>query len=451
MWNKSTLEALGKCKVRVVNRVTKQKYNVDFVIVEDGLTPLLSRKAAEKMELITVNYNKFELVNAVSSYVSKFLKAFSDRPGVLPGGLVHLTVTPGAEPVVRGARTIPESLKVNVKARLDELLANEIISPVEGPSDWVNQMSISEKKSGEVRLCIDPRPLNKVLRREHYKLPLLEDILPELHGARKFSTCDLKNGYLHCELDPASSLLTTFATPFGRFRWRRLPYGLKVSSEIFQKRLHQALEGLEGVRCIADDIIVWGSCEQEHEDRLQKLLQRCSDVGISLNKEKCIFEAEEISFMGHIISQGGLKPDPQKIEAVVKVKAPTDREGVERLRGMVGYLSKFIPRLSEIMQPISLLLHKDVMWQWDSSQESAFEEIKKVITQAPVLAYFDATKQLCIQCDASSQGLGAALLQDGKPLAYASRCLSDVETRYATIEKEMLAIIFSLERWHQYT
>jgi hypothetical protein len=134
---------------------------------------------------------------------------------------------------------------------------------------------------------------------------------------------------------------------------------------------------------------VWGSCEQEHEDRLQRLLQRCSDVGISLNKEKCIFEGEEISFVGHIISQGGLKPDPEKKEAVIKMKAPTDREEVERLRGMVGYLSKFIPKLSEIMQLISLLLHKDVMWQWDSSQESAFEEIKKVITQAPinVLAY----------------------------------------------------------------
>jgi hypothetical protein len=182
MWNKLTLKALGKCKVRVVNPVTNQKYNVDFVIVEDYLTPLLSRKAAEKMGLITVNYSRFELVNAVSTscYVSQFPKAFSDRPGVLPDGLVHLTLTPSAESVVHGARTIPESLKVKVKVRLDELLANEIISPVEGPSDWVNQMSISEKKSGEVRLCIDPRPLNKVLKCEHYKLPLLEEILPEL-------------------------------------------------------------------------------------------------------------------------------------------------------------------------------------------------------------------------------------------------------------------------------
>ena len=106
-------------------------------------------------------------------------------------------------------------------------------------------MSVAEKKAG-IRICIDPRPLNEVLKREHYKLPVLDDVLPELTSACKFSVCDLKSGYLHCELDHESSLLTTFGTPFGRFRWLRLPFGLKVSSEIFQKRLHQALEGLEG-------------------------------------------------------------------------------------------------------------------------------------------------------------------------------------------------------------
>ena len=454
MWNKTSLQALGKCKVKVVNPTTKQKFKVDFVIVDKELTPLLSGKAAQKMNLITVHYDKFKVVNAVSSpehdYVQLFPDTFKDTPGTLPGTKVHLTTVEGASPVIRSARTLPESRKDVVKAELQRLVDTGMIVPVDEPTDWVSQMSVAEKKSG-VRICIDPRPLNKALKREHYKLPVLEDILPELSQACKFSVCDLKAGYLHCELDHPSSLLTTFATPFGRYRWCRLPFGLTVSSEIFQKRLHQALEGLEGVRCIADDVLIWGRTDDEHDERVRSFLQRCCEIGIALNKDKCRFGLQEIPFMGHVVSSSGLKPDPAKIEAIVKMKPPTDKAGVERLRGTVNYLSRFVPKLSDVIRPISDLTHPDVEWTWDSVHDKAFEEIKRLLTQAPVLAYFDSTKELSIQCDASGQGLGAALLQEGRPLAYASRALSDTETRYATIEKEMLAIVFALEKWHQYT
>ena len=260
-----------------------------------------------------------------------------------------------------------------------------------------------------------------------------------------------KSGYLHCELDHESSLLTTFATPFGRFRWLSLPFGLKVSSEIFQKRLHQALEGLEGVRCIADDVIVWGRSNEEHDARVSLFLQRCSEIGISLNKEKCRFGLREIPFMGHVVSNKGLKNDPSKVEAILKMEPPTDKAGVERLRGTVNYLSRFVPKLTDVMRPISDLTRPDNEWSWTSSHDKAFQEVKHLLTVAPVLAFFDPSKELSIQCNASAQGLGAALLQEGRPLAYASRALSDTETRYATIEKEMLAIVFALEKWHQYT
>ena len=454
MWNKSSVKALGKCKVRVKNPATKERFKVDFVIVDKDLTPLLSGKAAQAMGLITVNYDNFRVVNAASSadhhYVRKFPDAFKDTPGILPGKKVHLTTEDGAVPVVRCARTLPEARKDVVKAELQRLTDEKIVVPIDEPTDWVSQMSVAEKKSG-IRICIDPRPLNEVLKREHYKLPVLEDILPELTSACKFSVCELKSGYLHCVLDYESSLLTTFATPFGSFRWLRLPFGLKVSSEIFQKRLHQALEGLGGVRCIADDVIIWGRTDEERDERVCLFLQRCCEIGISLNKEKCRFGLREIPFMGHVVSNTGLKPDPSKVEAVLKMEPPTDKTGVERLRGTVNYLSKFVPKLSEVMRPIKDLTRPDSEWTWNSAQNKAFEEVKHLLTQAPALAYFDPTKELSIQCDASGQGLGAALLQEGRPLAYASRALSDAETRYATIEKEMLAIVFALEKWHQYT
>ena len=150
----------------------------------------------------------------------------------------------------------------------------------------------------------------------------------------------------------------------------------------------------------------------------------------------------EIPFMDHVISNTGLKPDPSKVEAVLKMEPPTDKAGMERLRGTVNYLSKFVPKLSEVMRPINDLTRPDTEWTWVSAQDKAFEEVKHLLTQAPVLAYFAPTKELSMQCDASGQGLGAALLQEGRSLAYASRALSDAQTRYATIEKEMLAIVF---------
>ena len=353
--------------------------------------------------------------------------------------------------MIRSARTLPESRKDVVKAELQHLVDTGTIVPVDEPTDWVSQnlMSVTEKKS-RIRICIDPRPLNKALKHEHYKLPILEDILPQLSQACMFSVCDLKVGYLYCKLDHSSSMLTTFATPFGRYLWCRLPFGLTVSSEIFQKRLHQALESLEGVRCIADDVLIWGRTDNEHDERVRSFLQRCCEIGISLNKDKCRFGLQEIPFMGHVVSNSGLKPDPSKIEAIVRMEPTTDKAGVERLRGTVNYLSRFVLKLSDIIRPISDLTRPDVEWTWDSVHDKAFEEIKRLLTQAPVLAYFDSTKELFIQCDASGRGLGAALLQEERPLAYASRALSDTETGYATFEKEMIAIVFAI-KWHQYT
>lgn len=453
MWNKSRQSSLGRCKVKTTNPVTGVKYKVDYVIVAEDYSPLLSKKAAEQMKLITIHYDAFEQIHAVQNTpISDYPSVFAPSSlGILPGPGVHLTVSPDAQPVIRPARTVPESLKGAVKDKLEALCGQGVIEAVDGPTDWVNQMAVVKKKTGGVRICIDPRPLNNALKREHYTLPVLDDILPSLTKASSFSICDLKDGYLHCPLDYESSLLTTFATPWGRYRWTRLPFGLKVSSEIFQKRLHQALDGLAGVRCIADDIIIWGESPAEHNHRLHSLLERCQEIGIVLNPEKSKFHVKEVQFLGHIVTSSGLKVDPSKVDAILKMRAPSNTDDVHRLRGMVNYLSRYLPRLSEVIQPLNDLTRKGVAWTWDANHEKAFREIKALLAEAPVLAYFDQTKRIEIFTDASATGIGAALVQDGKPVAYASRALTDTEARYAVIEKEMLAIVFALEKWHQFT
>ena len=266
-----------------------------------------------------------------------------------------------------------------------------------------------------------------------------------------FSKVDLSHGYWHCKLDKASSYLTTFITPHGRYRWLRLPFGTKVSSEIFQRRLNDNLVGLKGVVCVAEDILIYGDSEEQHDSNLRNLLARCRENGLKLNKEKSMLHTSQLNFLGHVVTDKGLRPDLKKVEAILRMPNPTDVEAVRRLQGMITYLAKFLPRLSTIMEPIRRLTRQDCNWEWGEEQETAMSQLKRLLTTAPLLAYYDPAKKLTIQCDASSTGLGAALMQEGKPLAYASRALSDREVGYAQIEKECLAIVFSLERFHQYT
>ena len=346
---------------------------------------------------------------------------------------------------------VPVALREPLKSELNKLQTMNVIAQVEEPTDWVSNVVVARKKNGDLRICIDPHALNNALKRERYQLPTLEDILPELSKARVFSTIDLKSGYWHVSLDEASSLLTTFSTPYGRYRWLRMLFGCNVSSEIFQKKLQQAIEG----HCVAYDIMLYGvGCTDDeaiadHDTKLQALLHRCRDVGIRLNKSKIKLWQKSLTFLGHLVTDKGLKPDPEKVKAIEAMPPPTDMEGVQRLNGFVNYLAKFLPKLSETMEPIRQLMRNDVPWNWAAAQQRAFEDVKKLVTNVPILSYYDSKKPVMIQCDASEKGLGAALLQEGQPIAFASRALTDTETRYAQIEKEMLAIVFAAEKFDQ--
>ena len=452
MWNKTTRAVVGKTQANVVNPKTNKAYEVWFEVVQGDFTPLIGRQTAEQMELITVNYDSFKLMHGVttSNVLDEYQDVFDGGLGTLPGK-VHLHVEPGAVAVQCPARRVPITLKTRLKTELDRLVRTGVICPVTEPTEWCNQISVQTKKDMSLRICIDPRPLNKVLHRELYPLPTMDEVLPELSTARVLSKLDLQSGYWHCELDDESSLLTTIITPFGRYKWNRLPFGTNVSAEIFQRKLNQTLEGLDGVICVADDIVVFGRNDEDHDEKLRLLLQRCRDTGVKLNRKKCQIRTNEITFMGHRVTSEGLKPDDKKIEAIVKMTNPTDVKGVQRLQGTVGYLAKFLPGLSDAMEPIRRLTHPDVPWQWTDEQERAMTKIKDLTTKSPILAYYDPKAELVIECDASETGLGAALLQKGRPIAYASRSLTDTETRYAQLEKECLAIVFSLERFHQYT
>ena len=448
MWDGSTYTPLGETTTDLTNPKMGTTHSVHFFVCDDGFRPLLGLNSVQELGLVSVNHDNF-VVSSVTP-VEQFQSVFDESLGKLPGS-VTLHCKDGATPTVLPARRLPLAVQSKVRAELDRLCALGVLRTVTEPTDWVSQMAVASKRDGSMRVCIDPQSLNKVLQRERYQLPTFEDVLPMFSGAKVFSKLDVTNAFWHLELDKESSLLTTMTTPFGRYAWERLPFGLCVSSEIFQRHLCEALEGLDGVICVADDIVVTGVTKADHDAKLTALLQRCAEKGIKLNQKKCSFYCSKITFLGHVITAEGVSADPDKIRAIVDMPPPQDVHEVRRFCGMVQYLAKFLPSLSEVANPLRALTRKDVPWVWGQPQTEAFRRIKELVTSAPVLAHFRCDRPLVVQTDASQNALGAALLQDGKPIAFASRSLTDCEKRYAQIEKECLSVVFGLERFDQYT
>ena len=301
--------------------------------------------------------------------MSEYSDVFGEELDRMEGKL-HLEADPNDAPTVMPPRRVPVALREKLKNELDRLTQSKVISPIQEPRDWVSSMIAAKKPDGNIRLCIDPHYLNLALKRSHYPLPVIEEILPELSKAKVFSKVDLKEGFLQVELDKESSQLTVFQTPWGRYRFHRMPFGITPAPEIFQMKLDQSLEGLKGVFKIADDILITGQGETEreadedHDRNLKSLLDRCRERNIKLNKKKFTFKCDDVQFIGHRLTKEGLKPDPAKVKAILSMKKPGDVAAVQRLMGMVKYLSKFLGDLSQICEPIRRLTHKDVPWFW---------------------------------------------------------------------------------------
>ena len=356
-----------------------------------------------------------------------------------------------AVPVIHPVRKIPFSRTEPVEKELERMQRLGCITPVDVPTEWVNSMVVTEKPgTGTVRVCLDPSSLNKFVMREHTPLPTEEEILSKLQEATVFSKLDAKDGYWQVPLDEKSSMLTTFNTHIGRFRYLRLPFGLNSSNEVFQKRMTQVFKGLPGITVMFDDVLVHGKDLAEHDERVAQALKRTREVGLNLNRKKCKFQLPEVRYIGHVINANGISPDPQKIEDIQNMPRPTDKTGIQRILGTLNFLHKFIPNMSELTAPLRSLLVKGIEFQWSFEQDAAMKKIIEVLTSTPVLGFYDSKKDITLASDASQNGLGACLMQDNKPIAYASRSLTATQKNYAQIEKELLSIVFGAERFYQY-
>ena len=310
LFDGSKLKPMGRYEVRL------DGHTFQFYVVKSSSLSLLSLDACLELGLLTVNHEWVNVVcmeqhDNINDILDKHKKVFKGN-GCLPGEY-HIEIDPTIALKQCQNRRVPLSMRQDLKEKIETLAQQGIITKVDHPTEWISCALARRKPNGKLRLCLDPTNLNKAIKRNHFPMPTLEDALPKLSHAKIFSLCDAKDGFLQVKIDDESSELTTFWTPFGKYRWLRMPFGLSSSPEEFQRRLSDALTGLEGVMIVADDILIHGKGETQeeaiknHNENLSKLLERASKVNLRLNKDKCQFLLKELTYIGHRISEKGIK------------------------------------------------------------------------------------------------------------------------------------------------
>ncbi|UYV83335.1 K02A2.6-like [Cordylochernes scorpioides] len=263
--------------------------------------------------------------------------------GMLPKEY-HIEIEKEATKVQQHPRRIPIGLKAEFKRKLDDLEGRGIIERVQKSSSWISNL-VLVKKQNKLRVCLDPRDLNKVIKRPHFQIPTIDEILPSLNNAKIFTVIDAKDAFWQVKLDSQSSDLTTFWTPFGRYKWLRMPFGITVAPEEFQRRLHEVIKGLEGVEVIADDILVFGKGNttkdaiRDHNIKLEQLLMRTRERNLKFNKDKIRLYSNHVNYTGHILSDEGFRPDPGKVEAIKAMSRPQNIREIQQYLGCINYLT----------------------------------------------------------------------------------------------------------------
>ena len=309
------------------------------------------------------------------------------------------------------------------------------------------------KKDGSVRICGDYKvTVNQVAKTDTYPLPQIKDLFASLAGGTSFSKLDLAHAYQQIPLDDESKKYVTINTQKGLYRYNRMPFGIASAPSIFQRTIESILQGLPHVCVYIDDILVTGKTEDEHLQNLEGVLDHLEKAGLHLKLEKCAFMMPSVEYLGHKISATGLQPTDDKIEAIRDAPAPKDVTQLKSFLGLVNYYGKFLPNLSSILSPLYRLTQNQTK---SSEQEQSFQEVKSLLTSDCLLVHYDPDKELLLSCDASPYGVGAVLshrLEDGqeKPIAFASRSLAPAERKYSQLEKEGLAIIFGVKKFHHY-
>ena len=381
-------------------------------------------------------------------------EVFQDELGTMKTIKAKLRLKENATPKFHRPRTVPFALKEAVGQELNRLEEKGILKRV-NHSDWAAPIVPVPKKDGKVRVCGDYKvTVNQCLDVDQYPLPRPDDLFATLANGKTYSKLDLSQAYQHMVLDEESAKCLTINTHIGLYQCTRLPFGVASAPTMFQRAMDMILQGIDGVICYIDDILVTGSTDEQHLERLEKVLQRLKDYGLGVKKTKCDFCQPLVEYLGHQVDADGLHTLPSKVAAIVQAPEPENEQQLRSFLGLLNYYSKFIPNLATILHPLNHLLRKEVHWKWTQECADAFQRAKDSLVSSQVLAHYDPKLPIKLAADTSAYGIGAVISHvypdgSGRPVAFASRTLTSAERNYAQLEKEALALIYGVKHFHQ--
>ena len=426
--------------------------------------PVQLGSEAPEVQAATVQYDHRSNVTASGNHrqvtaediIREFPSVFDSELKAMPGEEFRIELEDDVTPFcVRAPRAIPYAYRDKVQVELERMVREDIIAPVTEPTVWCAPIVVAPKKgSDEIRICVDLTKLNKYVKRERYQSPTPREAVADIAAsqAKYFTTLDALSGYHQCPLAPECQNLTTFITPFGRFKFLRAPFGICSISEHYNRRMDEALTGIPQVRKIVDDCLVYDADFDAHVNHVRQVLQRCAAKGISLKRDKFVFAQQQVGFCGYIITPDGYHVNPDITKAIRDFPKPTNVTDLRSFFGLANQLANFTSDIAAKLEPLRPLLKKNREFCWDEVQDEAFLAAREALATSPVLAYYDPRKETALEVDASRlHGLGFVLQQrqtDGewRMVQAGSRFLSETETRYAMIELELLGIAWAVRK-----
>ena len=448
-----SIAVLGSALVPV--EYNGQTVNLPLVVTQADGPPLLGRDWLAALCLDWKTIFTVATTLSLQQVLEKYSGVFKEGLGELRDAKAKIYVDKEERPQFFPPRQVPFAIRQKVEEELDRLQSLGVIRPVQF-SDWAAPIVPVMKKDGRVRICGDYKiTIDRAAKVEEYPIPRIEELFASLVGGKSFTKLDLSHAYLQIPLEKDSCRYVTINTHKGLFEYQRLPFGVSSAPSIFQRTMENLLQGISGVCVYIDDILITGSSEGEHLSNLARVLQRLELAGMRLKRDKCKFMLPSVSYLGHVISSEGLHTEEAKVRAIVEAPEPQNVGELRSFLGMVNYYGKFLPDLATTLTPLYQLLRKSAHWRWRQKQRNAFNHVKDILHSGRVLTHFDDSLPLVLACDASPYGLGAVLsheMSDGeeKPVGFASRTLSKAKSNYSHLDKEALAIIYGVKKFHQY-
>ncbi|XP_065438558.1 uncharacterized protein LOC135981218 [Chrysemys picta bellii] len=420
---------------------------IDMVAESQEETPL---ESIEMGEDLTPPQRK-ELLRLLKHHK----QTFSNRPG-LTDRMTHSIQTVGPRPAPSRAYRAKGEMQRQIQEEVESMLTMGIITRSQSP--WASPIVMVPKKDKTMRFCVDYRKLNAITQPDPYPTPRIEDLLDTLGGARFISTLDLTKGYWQIPLDAEAQGKSAFIVESGLYEFKVLPFGMRNSGATFMRLINEVLRGLESfARAYIDDLAVFSSSWQDHLNHIGIVLHRLREANLTVKVSKCRMGAAEVTYLGHRVGNGQLRPEPVKVEAIKNWPTPRTKKQVQSFIGLANYYRRFVQGFSDIVAPITDLTKKEKPDRvlWTEACEQGFQSIKSALAKEPVLASPDFEKPFLLCTDASNIGLGAVLMQEGEggkrhPVAYLSKKLSPTEQNYATIEKECYAIVWAVKQLKPY-